>query len=108
MAAQFAGVRGEQVNTSDRAAEIARINAELAEIRGSIRSRDGSVLIETDVAGRITKIWLADYAMDDGPDHLATVIADTHRLALAEAMATAERTFNGTGERATTEQNHVR
>ncbi|MGI5219765.1 hypothetical protein [Nocardia sp. CA-290969] len=67
------------MNSSDRAAEIARINAKLAEIRGSIRSRDGSVHIETDVAGRITKIWLADYAMDDGPDHLAKVIADTHR-----------------------------
>lgn len=95
------------MNSSDRAAEIARINAELAEIRGSIRSRDGSVQIETDVAGRITRIWLADYAMDDGPDHLATVISDTHRLALAEATATAERIFNGTSGHAT-ERNHLR
>lgn len=96
------------MNSNDGAAEIARINAELAEIRGSVRARDGSVLIETDVAGRITKIWLADYAMDDGPDHLASVISDTHRLALAEAMATAERTFNGISERSGTERNHLR
>lgn len=87
--------------------EIARINAELAEIRGSIRSRDGSVRIETDVAGRITAIWLADYAMDDGPDHLATVSADTHRLALAEAMVAAERTFGNADQRAA-DRSHLR
>ncbi|WP_280456576.1 YbaB/EbfC family nucleoid-associated protein [Nocardia carnea] len=95
------------MNSSDRAAEIARINAELAEIRGAIRSRDGSVRIETDVAGRITNIWLADYAMDDGPDHLATVIADTHRLALAEAMAAAERAF-GDADRHAADRSRLR
>ncbi|MFD3702541.1 hypothetical protein ACFWUP_05290 [Nocardia sp. NPDC058658] len=45
-------------------AEIARINAELAQFRGRARAVDGSVAIETDVSGRITSLYLADYAMD--------------------------------------------
>lgn len=77
----------------ERAAEIDRINAALADIRGTARCADGSVAIETDVNGRITNIYVADYAMDDGPKRLESLIADTHRKALDDALAGATRIY---------------
>ncbi|WP_054811279.1 YbaB/EbfC family nucleoid-associated protein [Nocardia arizonensis] len=62
--------------------EIDRINKRLAELRGSARAVDGSVAIETDPSGRITHLYLADYAMDNGPDALASLITDRHRAAM--------------------------
>ncbi|WP_405180610.1 hypothetical protein OG225_05050 [Nocardia sp. NBC_01377] len=54
----------------------------MAELRGSSRAVDGSVIIETDPSGRITYLYLADYAMDNGPDGLANLITDRHRAAM--------------------------
>ncbi|WP_280382371.1 YbaB/EbfC family nucleoid-associated protein [Nocardia wallacei] len=82
------------MTSSDRAFEIQRINERLAGIRGSARSTDGSVAIETDVGGRITSLYLADYAMENGPDRLASLIVDRHRAALAEAESEATRVFD--------------
>ncbi|MGF0319868.1 hypothetical protein [Nocardia fluminea] len=62
--------------------EIDRINKELASFRGSSRAADGSVVIETDPSGRITYLYIADYAMDKGPDQLSRNIADRHRAAM--------------------------
>ncbi|MBF6302881.1 YbaB/EbfC family nucleoid-associated protein [Nocardia amamiensis] len=79
---------------SARALEIKRINEQLAAVRGSARSMDGSVSIETDVSGRITDLYLADYAMENGPDRLAALIIDRHRAALDNANAEATRIFD--------------
>ena len=67
--------------------EIKRINEQLAQLRGSARANDGTVTIETDPTGRITYLYIADYAMDGGPDRLATVIADRHRAAMNDVEA---------------------
>jgi len=64
--------------------EIDRINQQLAAFRGSARAVDGSVDIETDPSGRITHLYLADYAMENGPDALAGMIIDRHRAAMNE------------------------
>ncbi|WP_024800286.1 YbaB/EbfC family nucleoid-associated protein [Nocardia sp. BMG51109] len=82
------------MSSSERALEIKQINERLAGVRGSARSADGSVAIETDVGGRITSLYLADYAMENGPDRLAVLIVDRHRAALAEAEAEASRIFD--------------
>ncbi|UAK33387.1 YbaB/EbfC family nucleoid-associated protein [Nocardia asteroides] len=78
---------------SARALEIKQINEQLAAVRGSARSADGSVFVETDVNGRITDLYLADYAMENGPDRLAALITDRHRTALDNANAEARRIF---------------
>ncbi|WP_188828787.1 YbaB/EbfC family nucleoid-associated protein [Nocardia camponoti] len=58
------------------------LTAQLAPLRGIARAADGSVSIETDATGEITRLYLADYAMDDGADHLAATIIDRHRVAM--------------------------
>jgi DNA-binding protein YbaB len=80
-------------DVSARALEIKQINEQLAAVRGSARSADGSVFVETDVNGRITDLYLADYAMENGPDRLAALITDRHRTALDNANAEARRIF---------------
>ncbi len=62
--------------------EIDEINRQLANLRGSSRAADGTVIIETDPTGRITYLYIADYAMDRGPDQLSRTIADRHRAAM--------------------------
>ncbi|WP_454198511.1 YbaB/EbfC family nucleoid-associated protein [Nocardia sp. Marseille-Q1738] len=81
-------------DVSARALEIKRLNEQLAAVRGAARSVDGSVSIETDVSGRITDLYLADYAMENGPDRLAALIIDRHRAALDNANAEATRIFD--------------
>ncbi|MGK8520707.1 YbaB/EbfC family nucleoid-associated protein [Nocardia asteroides] len=81
-------------DVSARALEIKQLNEQLAAVRGSARSVDGSVFVETDVNGRITDLYLADYAMDNGPDRLAALIVDRHRTALDNANAEARRIFD--------------
>ncbi|WP_330233155.1 YbaB/EbfC family nucleoid-associated protein [Nocardia sp. NBC_00508] len=79
---------------SAQALEIKRLNEQLAAVRGSARSVDGSVSIETDVNGRITDLYLADYAMENGPDRLAALIIDRHRAAVDNANTEATRIFD--------------
>ncbi|WP_067465452.1 YbaB/EbfC family nucleoid-associated protein [Nocardia amamiensis] len=81
-------------DVSARALEIKRLNEQLAAVRGSARSVDGSVSIETDVNGRITDLYLADYAMENGPDRLAALIIDRQRAAMDNANAEATRIFD--------------
>ncbi|WP_040783736.1 YbaB/EbfC family nucleoid-associated protein [Nocardia pneumoniae] len=90
---------------SARALEIKRINEQLAAVRGSARSMDGSVSIETDVNGRITDLYLADYAMENGPDRLAALIIDRHRAALDNANAEATRIFDAPADNPSTPNN---
>ncbi|MEV0359012.1 hypothetical protein AB0H71_23440 [Nocardia sp. NPDC050697] len=47
--------------------------------------------IETDPAGRITRLHVADYAMDDGPAQLAAVLVGQHRNAHTAAIDHAVR-----------------
>lgn len=87
------------VSDDHRALEIQRINDQLAEIRGSARAKDGSVSIVTDVGGRITELWLADWAMEQhGPQRLAELIMDRHRAALDGAQEVALRAFDPQGK----------
>lgn len=66
-------------------------------MRGSARSQDGSVSIVTDVGGRITDLWIADWAMEQhGPQRLAELIMDRHRVALDSAHSAALRAFDNT------------
>ncbi|MEV5837244.1 YbaB/EbfC family nucleoid-associated protein [Nocardia sp. NPDC052112] len=81
------------MTSDERMLEIQRINERLAAVRGSARSSDGSVSIETDAGGRITDLYIADYAMDNGPQHLANLIIDRHRAALGNAEAAAVQLF---------------
>lgn len=84
---------GVPVNTHTERDEIARINAELAQYRGRSRSSDGAVAIEVDPSGYITSIYIADYAMDGGPDRLAELIADRHRVAMNDVQQQALRLY---------------
>lgn len=80
----------------DRAQDIQRINEQLAGIRGSARAQDGSVIIETDVAGRITELWVADWAMEHhGPERFAGLIMNRHKAALESALDVATQAFDG-------------
>ncbi|MBA4854420.1 hypothetical protein [Nocardia farcinica] len=45
--------------------------------------------IETDPVGRITRLYVADYAMDDGPERLAAILLEQHRIAHGGAVAQA-------------------
>lgn len=67
--------------------EIDQINKQLTDLRGSSRAADGSVIIETDPTGRITYLYIADYAMDKGPDQLARKVVDRHRAAMNDVEA---------------------
>lgn len=57
------------------------LDRQIASVRGESTSADRSVAIETDAAGRITRLYVADYAMDDGPARLAATLVDQHRAA---------------------------
>lgn len=61
------------------------------EIRGVGRAKDGCVTVEADVTGRITSLYVADFAMDDGPDRLAKAIVICHNAATASAIAQVEQ-----------------
>lgn len=62
------------------------LDRQIASVRGESSSADRSVAIETDAGGRITRLYVADYAMDDGPERLAAVLIEQHRIAHAAAM----------------------
>ncbi|MFD3704503.1 hypothetical protein ACFWUP_15285 [Nocardia sp. NPDC058658] len=52
------------------------------------------MIIETDLGGRITDLWIADWAMEQhGPQRLAELIMDKHRVALGSAFDEASRIF---------------
>lgn len=67
------------------------VDQRFVDIRGSARSADGSVALETDASGQLRSLYLADFAMDDGPDRLAATIADRHRVAMAQVTAEIEK-----------------
>jgi DNA-binding protein YbaB len=80
-------------NTDELAARVKRINEATERVRGRAQSLDGTVYIETDARGAITDLRLSSYAQEYDPDRLATLIADRHRVAHANAEAEAERVF---------------
>lgn len=56
------------------------------------------MIIETDVGGRITDLWIADWAMEQhGPQRLAALIMNRHKEALAGALDSAAQAFDGIG-----------
>ncbi|WP_157171985.1 hypothetical protein [Nocardia higoensis] len=69
------------------------LDQRIASVRGESSSTDRSVAIETDPGGRITRLYVADYAMDDGPERLAAVLAEQHRIAHSSAMDRAVQIF---------------
>lgn len=73
------------------------LDRRIAAVRGASRSADGTISIETDPAGRITGLHVADYAMDDGPQHLAAVLVEQHRNAHAAAVERAVRILDPAG-----------
>ncbi|MFC6011181.1 hypothetical protein [Nocardia lasii] len=75
--------------------DIEQADRRLAAIRGSARAQDGCMGIETDVGGRITDLWFADWAMEQHGQQLAEIIIDRHRAALDSAHAVATREFGG-------------
>jgi len=70
--------------TTDRAES--GLDRRIAEIRGESTSSDRSVHLECDAIGRLTSLYVADYAMDAGPDHLAATLVEAHRTARAAAV----------------------
>ncbi|MFC8044287.1 YbaB/EbfC family nucleoid-associated protein [Nocardia sp. NPDC057353] len=70
----------------DAAEPESELDRRIAAVRGESRSADGTITIETDPAGRITRLYVADYAMDDGPDRLAAVLVEQHRNAHTAAI----------------------
>ncbi|WP_216911970.1 hypothetical protein OG225_25490 [Nocardia sp. NBC_01377] len=75
------------------------LDRRIASIRGESSSNDRSVAVETDPAGRITRLYVADYAMDDGPDRLAAILMEQHRIAHAAAIEQAVDTFESDSSR---------
>ncbi|MFF2084382.1 hypothetical protein ACFVVM_11420 [Nocardia sp. NPDC058176] len=75
-------------------AEIDRVSARLAEIRGKASTPDAGVVVETDISGRITDLHLSDRAMTWGPHRLARSIADRHRAAMTQVYTEAEQVFS--------------
>ncbi|WP_157103733.1 hypothetical protein [Nocardia harenae] len=75
----------------DAAEPQSELDRRIAAVRGESKSPDGTIAIETDPAGRITRLHVADYAMDDGPDHLAAVLVEQHRNAHTAAIDRAVR-----------------
>jgi len=79
------------------------LDRQIVSVRGESSSADRSVAIETDPGGRITRLYVADYAMDDGPDRLATILTEQHRIAhaaaLDQAVSIVESSASGSGRR---------
>ncbi|MFC6011184.1 YbaB/EbfC family nucleoid-associated protein [Nocardia lasii] len=73
--------------------EFDRVGEQLSQLRGSAQSADRSVALETDASGRITSLYLADYAMDNGPHLLASLVVDRHRAAMNDVEAKAVAVF---------------
>ncbi|WP_341684572.1 hypothetical protein REK76_13740 [Nocardia farcinica] len=65
------------------------LDRQIAAVRGEAIAGDRSVAIETDAVGRITRLYVADYAMDDGPERLAAILLEQHRIAHGGAVAQA-------------------
>ncbi|KAF0845005.1 YbaB/EbfC family nucleoid-associated protein [Nocardia caishijiensis] len=83
---------------NDTESIIQRINEELATMQGSAISKDGSVNVTTDAAGRIVDLWIADWAMEvHGAARLADIIIDRHRVAMFQVIDRASRTFDSKG-----------
>ncbi|WP_378733790.1 hypothetical protein [Nocardia brasiliensis] len=79
--------------TERRAAHIKRLNAAISGVRGSSRSADGGVFVETDTCGNITALHIEPYVLEAGARRLETLIADRHRIAYTNAQAEAERIY---------------
>ncbi|GGK49934.1 hypothetical protein GCM10011591_21810 [Nocardia camponoti] len=87
---------GEWRPDASEEARIEQVNAQMDAIRGSAFAADGSLSIETDLTGRITSLWIAEWAMDQhGPGALARLLRERHSAALRDARQTAENTFEG-------------
>ncbi|MGW5574545.1 hypothetical protein ACWEVD_25380 [Nocardia thailandica] len=57
-----------------------------ARARGSAEPDDRRISIEVDPNGRIIRLYIADYALEDGADTLAASIAESHRIASSRAI----------------------
>ncbi|WP_405177622.1 YbaB/EbfC family DNA-binding protein [Nocardia sp. NBC_01377] len=72
---------------------VAELNAAVGEVRGTSYSPDGSVHIEVDIYGAITRLRLNEFAMEHGPERFAELIIDCHDRAHAAAVIDARSAY---------------
>ncbi|MGV9584156.1 hypothetical protein [Nocardia farcinica] len=71
------------------AAHVAELDAAVHAVRGTACSPDGSVYMEVDIYGAITRLQLTDFAMERGPQRLAQLVTTCHDRAHAAAVTAA-------------------
>lgn len=79
--------------------DLDRIDTRLVDIRGSASTPDAGIVVQTDIHGNITDLFLSNQALNMGPHRLAELIIDRQRAALARATAEAERICGAAGGR---------